>query len=202
MIETVFLDWGLSLGAGLLFGLAGRRELAAARSKLATRAFRWGLVYLHAGVIAVSLTLYAMNRDWMWMYWVDPRTLPVPVHVAAFALYEVCFLAGFFLASELPARAGWALAGALFAAITATEAAARTRLFHVGTLEEFRAGAAPPGIALDPFRVESLWWVVMIGGGIATAAVVPLLLRVRRIAATAVQAERLPAQAAGKRTTL
>jgi hypothetical protein len=180
VIKTVFLDWGLSLGAGLLFGLAGRSETGAGRRAFSTRSFRWGLVYLHAGVIAISLALYVLNRDWMWMYWVDPRTLPVGIHVVAFALYEVCFLAGFALSSELAPRAAWAIAGVLFAAVSATEVAARTRLFHVGTFEQFRAGAAPPGMTLSPLHVEPEWWVVTIGGGLATLALPFLLLRLHR----------------------
>src|ERR1700752_3137937 len=59
VIETVFLDWALALGSALLFGLAGRAEVRTADSLLRTKSFRWGLAYLHLGVLAISITLYA-----------------------------------------------------------------------------------------------------------------------------------------------
>ena len=77
VVETIFLDWGLALGAGLLFGMAGRGESAAVGALVRTRAFKWGLGYLHVGVIAISVTLYAIEPDWMWMYYVDPAGLPL-----------------------------------------------------------------------------------------------------------------------------
>lgn len=183
MIETVFLDWGLALGAGLLFGLAGRNEVASAPSLFRTRAFHWGLAYLHVGVIAISITLYLLEPAWMWMYWVDPARLPIVVVVLAFLLYEVCFIGGFALAAELERvrrNATWILAGAMFAGITAAEAAARVRLFHIGTFDEFAAGRAPLGIDLSPFRLEPAMAIVLGPGLIATAAVVVLAIRLWR----------------------
>lgn len=184
MIATVFLDWGLSFGAGLLFGIAGRGEFAVAPSRVATRPFRWGLAYLHVGVIAISLVLYAMNPDWMWMYWVDPRALPVAVVGAAFALYEVCFLAGFFLATEIDRRRRtltWVVAAGMFAAIIAAEIATRVRLLHFGTIDEFAAGRAPLGIDLDPFRLEPEMAVVLGAACVATAALGLLVWRLSRM---------------------
>ena len=183
MIETVFLDWALALGAGLIFGLAGRREVAASPSFTRTRAFRWGFAYLHLGVLAISLTLYAIEPAWMWMYWVDPARLPVVVVVMAFLLYEICYVAGFALAAELERwrrNSTWVLVGAMGAAITAAEFATRVRLFHFGSFDDFAAGRAPLGIDFSPFRLEPAMAIVLGPGLIATAAVVVLALRLWR----------------------
>ena len=183
MIETVFLDWSLALGAGLFFGLAGRREVEASPSFTRTRAFRWGFVYLHLGVVAISLTLYALEPAWMWMYWVDPSHLPVVVVALAFVLYEVCYLAGFALASELERwrrNSTWVLVGGMFAAITAAEVATYHRLFHFGTYSEFLAGRAVLGIRFSPFHLEPAMAIVLGPGLLATVAVVWLALKIWR----------------------
>lgn len=175
--KTVFLDWALSFGAGLLFALAGRRELASSGSLFGTRAFRWGLAYLHLGVLAISITLYAIEPAWMWMYWVDPARLPLVGVIMVFLLYEACYVAGFVLASEIERRranATWILAGAMFVAISIAEFATRVRLFHFGSFEEFAAGAAPLGLEFNPFHLEPAMAIVLGPGLLATAAIVIL----------------------------
>jgi hypothetical protein len=180
---TVFLDWSLALGAGALFGLAGRREVAASTSLARTRAFRWGLVYLHLGVLAISLTLYAIEPAWMWMYWVDPTHLPIAVVALAFVLYEVCYIAGFALASELERwrrNATWLLAGGMMIAISAAEVATRYRLFHFGTYDEFHAGKAVLGLKTSPFHLEPAMAIVLGPGLLATVAIVLVALKIWR----------------------
>lgn len=183
MIETVFLDWGLALGAGLLFGLAGRNEVASADSLFRTRAFRWGLAYLHIGVIAISATLYVLEPAWMWMYWVDPTRLPLVVVVLAFVMYEVAYIGGFALAAELERvrrNATRILAGFAGVAITAAEVATRTRLFHFGTFDEFAAGRAPLGLETSPFHLEPAMVIVLGPGLLATVAIVVIAVRLWR----------------------
>lgn len=175
MVETVFLDWGLSLGAGLLFALAGGAE--ARERRFDSRAFRWGLAYLHLGVVALSIALYALEPDWMWMYWVDASTLPVAVHVLAFVMYEVCFLAGFTLGAELKTNHAWGVVALTALAISATEYTTRTRLFHLGTFDEFAAGRASAAVATDPLRIEAAWWIVSIGGVVSMVALIVALRR-------------------------
>lgn len=193
MVETVFLDWGLSFGAGLLFALAGRAGLAPRRFD--TKAFRWGLAYLHLGVIAISVVLYAMQPDWMWMYWVEASTLPIAVHILAFVIYELCFLAGFTLAAELTRRQAWGLVGLTAVAISATEFTTRTRLFHLGTFEEFHAGRAPAAVATGPLQIEPAWWIVTIAGGISMIALIVLLRRLHHQSHTAEPTARASAPA-------
>lgn len=183
MIETVFLDWALAFGAGLLFGMAGRGESAAVGALVRTRAFRWGLAYLHIGVIAISVTLYVIEPAWMWMYWVDPRQMPLVVVVLAFLLYEVCYFAGFALASEIERirrNATWAIAGAMFAAITAAEVTTWHRLFTFGTHTEYAAGSARPGIETGPFHIEPAMVIVLGPGLLATAAIVVMAVKLWR----------------------
>jgi hypothetical protein len=183
VITTVFLDWSLALGAGLFFGLAGRREVETSGSLIRTRAFRWGFIYLHLGVLAISLTLYAIEPAWMWMYWVDPTHLPIVVVALAFVLYEICFVAGFALASELERwrrNATWYIAGAMFVAINVAEIATWRRLFHFGTFAEYQAGKAVLGIDLSPFHMEPAMAIVLGPGLLATVAVVVLALKIWR----------------------
>jgi hypothetical protein len=202
VIETVFLDWGLALGAGLLFGLAGRNEVASAPSLFRTRAFRWGLVYLHIGVIAISATLYVLEPAWMWMYWVEPRTLPIVVVVLAFVMYELSFIGGFALAAELERvrrNATWILALGMFAAITVAEVAARTRLFHFGSFDEFAAGRAALGIDVSPFHLEPAMAIVLGPGSLATVAIVVVAIKLwredkRRAPATTMAADSVAAR--------
>jgi hypothetical protein len=183
VIETVFLDWALALGSGLLFGLAGRAEVRTSASLVKTRAFRWGLIYLHVGVLAISLTLYAIEPAWMWMYWVDPAKLPIVIVVLSFLVYEFCYIAGFALAAELERwrrNATWAVAIAMFVAINAAEVATRTRLFHFGTFDEFAAGKAELGLRFSPFHLEPAMAIVLGPGLLATAAVVIVAVRLWR----------------------
>jgi len=183
VVETVFLDWSLALGAGLFFGLAGRREVESSGSFMRTRAFRWGFVYLHLGVLAISLTLYAIEPAWMWMYWVDPTHLPIVAVALVFVLYEVCYVAGFALASELERwrrNATWWLVGAMFVAINAAEITTWRRLFYFGTFSEHEAGKAVLGLRLSPFHIEPAMAIVLGPGVLATVAVVALALKIWR----------------------
>jgi len=183
VIATVFLDWALALGAGLLFGLAGRAEVRTADSLLRTKSFRWGLIYLHFGVLAISIALYVLEPAWMWMYWVDPAKLPIVVVVLSFLVYEFCYVAGFALAAELERwrrNATWAVAIVMFGAINAAEVATRTRLFHFGSFDEFAAGKAPLGLDFSPFHLEPAMAIVLGPGVIATVAVVVLALKIWR----------------------
>jgi hypothetical protein len=192
VVETVFLDWGLSFGAGLLFALAG--GAGASPRRFQTKAFRWGLAYLHLGVIAISVVLYAMQPDWMWMYWVDASTLPVAVHILAFVIYEVCFLAGFTLGAELERHRAWSVVAATALAISATEFTTRTRLFHLGTFDEFHAGRAAPAVDTSPLQVEPAWWIVTVAGGISMVVLIVMLRRLF-LAGRVKKTEKAPAAA-------
>jgi multisubunit Na+/H+ antiporter MnhB subunit len=160
VVETVFLDWLLSLGVGLLFGRLGMRALEDGRSRLASPAFRAGAL-TQAVLMAVSVTLYALSPEWMWMYWADPAQLPLGIVVLAFAMYAVAFLAGFLLAPELerlrPGAAWWAL-GAVAAGATLLELLAWDRLTRLGTVSEFASGTA--GALSGAFLA-----VLVVGGG-------------------------------------
>ncbi|MGH2727855.1 MAG: hypothetical protein ACRDKS_12860 [Actinomycetota bacterium] len=183
MVETIFLDWALAFGAGLLFGMAGRGESASVGALMRTRAFKWGLAYLHLGVIAISATLYIIEPAWMWMYWVHPSSVPIVVVILSFLVYEACFFAGFALASEIERRrrnATWWLAGSMFAAITVGEVVSWRRLFHFGSFEEFAAGKAPLGIDFSPFHLEPAMAIVLGPGLLATVAIVMIAVRLWR----------------------
>jgi hypothetical protein len=182
VVETIFLDWGLSFGAGLLFGMAGRGESAAVGALVRTRAFKWGLAYLHIGVIAISVTLYILEPNWMWMYYVDPVGLPLVVVALCFFLYEVCYFAGFAIASEIERvrrNVTWAVVGVMFVAITAAEIVTRDRLFKFADSGDF-ALLGRKGITLDPFHIEPAMAIVLGPGLIATVALVVIAVRLWR----------------------
>ena len=181
MVETIFLDWGLAFGAGLLFGMAGRGESASVGALVRTRAFRWGLAYLHIGVIAISVTLYAIEPDWMWMYYVDPNTLPLVVVAISFLMYEISYFAGFALASEIERvrrNMTWAVAGVMAAAITAAEISTHDRLFRFADSTVFTAGRK--GLTFSPFHIEPAMAIVLGPGLIATGALVVIAVRLWR----------------------
>ena len=180
MVETIFLDWALCFSAGLLFGMAGRGESASTGKLMGTRAFKWGFAYLHLGIIAVSVTLYVMEPTWMWMYWVNPYVLPIGIAVISFLMYEAAFIAGFAIASELERvkrNATWAVVGALFAAISAFEFAARDRLFFFA---DSASAARVSGLSFNPFHIEPAMIIVMGPGMLGLAAAVVIAVRLWR----------------------
>lgn len=145
MIETVFFDWVLSFGVGLLFGIVGRRELESARARQAPRAVRWGFAGQSRAVIPVALALYALAPEWMWMFWVDPGRLSLGVEVFAFGMYYVSFLAGFLLAPELERlrkNLGWGVWAAGSVGLAVAAALTAERLGALGSVAEFEAGRA------------------------------------------------------------
>ncbi len=171
MVATVFLDWLLSFGTGLLFGRFGMATFREGRSRLASRAFRDGLLFELVLVVGIALGCYAISADWMWMYWVDPSRLAVGIQIAAFAMYLVAFVAGFLLAPELErlrrGAALWVVGGGVVL-LTAVEALTWNRLLHLGT---FAAGTAPRlGTAL----------AVLLGVGLPVT-LVALVVALRRL---------------------
>ncbi len=175
MVETIFLDWLLSLGTGLLFGRLGITTLRPGRSRLSSAGFLAGAA-VQVLLTAVSLSLYALSAEWMWMYWVDPAGLPVGIVVLAFAMYAVAFLAGYLLAPELErirmGSAWWAV-GAVAVGATLLELLAWDRITALGSLSEFASGDAP-GLG-GTFLV-----VLAVGGAAVIGLGLWLALSVRR----------------------
>ncbi|MGZ4103909.1 MAG: hypothetical protein ACXVP8_01460 [Actinomycetota bacterium] len=200
MVETVFLDWPLAFGVGLLFGLAGRREIDAAPPGFRTRSFRWGFAYLHVGIIAVSVTLYALNPDWMWMYYVRASALPVVVVAMVFAMYEASFVAGFLVGPALErARrgAGIVLAVAFGVALATAEIASRARLSHFASFDSYHAGTVRAGLTWHPFHIAPGMFVVLVPGTLSVIAVIALVWMVAKRAAARTQIESAPVSASG-----
>ncbi|MFN2614827.1 MAG: hypothetical protein ABR552_08455 [Actinomycetota bacterium] len=177
VIETFFLDWPFCFGTGLLFGLAGRAEIARASSPLRTRAFRYGFTYLHLGILSVAISFYLLRPDWMWMYWVQAARMPVVVVMLAFAMYEACFIAGFALGPWLGVKTGRALILAGTVAVVAGEVAARSRLLHLGSYAAFTSGARGE-IRFSPLHLAPLGWVLLVLIPVSTFIVFGLASRV------------------------
>ncbi|MGH2740161.1 MAG: hypothetical protein ACRDH6_06740 [Actinomycetota bacterium] len=159
MVETVFFDWALSFGVGLLFGIFGRPEFDRARSRLTTRAFALGFAFETVAVLPIALSVYVLAPDWMWMYWVDSARLSVGVEVFAFAMYYVSFVAGFLLAPELErlrARLAWIVWGMGSIGLLTAVVLTKDRLLALGTVSEFEAGTTA-SFTGSPF------WVTLAG---------------------------------------
>ena len=67
---------------------------------LKTRAFVSGSV-VTLGFIALAVYSYTIAPDWMWMYFVDPLTIPLWMVIALFAAYYLAFVLGFLAKFEL-----------------------------------------------------------------------------------------------------
>jgi hypothetical protein len=181
VIETFFLDWPFCFAAGLLFSMAGRREIARASSPYNTKAFRIGFAYTQGGLLGIGIAFYVLRPDWMWMYWADSARIPIVVVALAFALYEISFVAGFALGPLLAARPRLAIATVAIIAVgfSAAEYATRARLLHLGTLRAFEAGARPQ-IDFSPFHASGLGWLVLVIVPLSAVALITLVVSVER----------------------
>ena len=117
---TIPLDATLTTALGVAFHMAAGERLAAggsaeavagapsgARSLVQSPYYRWGMAYNAAVGMGIAVSAYALQPDWMWMYWLDASRLPIWVVLYVFLLYPAMFTFGFLLADEakkLPAR--------------------------------------------------------------------------------------------------
>lgn len=132
---------------GHLFGFLHGKSREAAVTWLAAAA---GTVFTAAAAI-----FYALYPDWMWMYYRDPGTVPLPVVLLLFAiLYYLPLFFGLWVPRKLPtlkARAG------VFAVAVALQLLEFVLLWNryarVGTYEEFQRGG---GVSLFESRLLTL----------------------------------------------
>jgi hypothetical protein len=145
VIPTVPFDLIFSVFVGLVFA-------ACARVQFANGGSPWGrelaavLSFEAIIVWPVALYFFLVHPAWSWMYLIDPARLPWGVSVLVLLGYVATLLGGYL--------GGWALVRArkeklLYAALAAVGLtliifliAARKRIAHAGTFEEFHAGHA------------------------------------------------------------
>ncbi|HXU70111.1 MAG TPA: hypothetical protein VN947_12330 [Polyangia bacterium] len=169
MIPTVPFDLILSVFIGLVFSACARVQFAGGGTP-------WGrelaAVLSFEGIIVwpVALYFYLVHPAWSWMYLIDPARLPWGIVVLVLLAYVATLLAGYL--------GGWALVRVgkekiLFAALAVVGVglivfliAARHRISHTGTFDEFHAGHA---LALGEGKLG--WALAAASTGVAIAVV-------------------------------
>lgn len=184
---TIPLDATLTTALGVAFHMAAGERLEAggpaqagagapsgARSLLSSPYYRWGMAYNTAVGMGIAVAAYALQPDWMWMYWLDASRLPIWTVLYVFLLYPAMFTFGFLLAHEakkLRPGGGGALLTGLLALLLCFIAATWGRIWNVGTISEWDAGACTPLIGAG-FAALPLTWVLSIGFAVAIVSLV------------------------------
>jgi len=169
VIPTVPFDLIFSVFVGLVFA-------ACARVQFANGSSPWGrelaavLSFEAIIVWPVALYFYLVHPAWSWMYLIDPARLPWGILALVLLAYVATLLGGYL--------AGWALVKMqreklLFGAIAAIGVAlivfliaARGRISHAGSYEEYHAGHA-----LDLGEGKLGWALAATATGVAIAIV-------------------------------
>ena len=173
-------------GIGLLFSIAAHKGGAPQASVFRTRHFWLALIYLVVLLISVALICYIIEPDWMWMYFVDYRKVPLAVVVYTFCFYPALFCFGYLMVPELDKlRPGLALQVyyGVNVAIVVFCLAFIHRLWHVGTIDEYAIGEAPGLISLKPLRMLTVGWVLAVASPIVTGFLIWLYRKISREAA-------------------
>jgi hypothetical protein len=183
VIKTIPLDMFLCFGMGLLFSIAALKGGQPEGSLFKTRHFWMSMTYMVLFTIGVVVFGYIIEPDWMWMYFLDYREVPLALEVYAFLFYPIIFCFGYMMAPELEKVRPGLANGVYYAvnvAIVVVILAFIKRLWHVGTLQEFMNDNAPGFITLDPPRMLLLGWLLAAGTPIAGFSLIWLYRRISR----------------------
>ncbi|MBI9077346.1 MAG: hypothetical protein JEZ02_18200 [Desulfatibacillum sp.] len=186
---TIPLDATLTAALGVAFHTAAGNRLtdpgmapgdkgspSGAQSLLKSPYYGWGMAFNTAVGMGIAVTAYALQPDWMWMYWLDASRLPLWVTIYVFLMYPAMFTFGFLLADQakkLRPGGGAALLTGLLAMLLCLIIATWGRIWNVGTISEWDAGACTPLIG-SGFATLPLTWVLSIGFVIAVGSLVLL----------------------------
>ncbi len=180
---TVQLDIILTGLLGLLFSLMAPKD-DFQKPLLKRKSFNLSFLYMLISGIGVAVGAYIIEPAWMWMFWVDPKGIPVSHIVFLFALiYPGSFLLGYLVAPHLDSAGwGWRILAVLigyeviFVIFNLT-----TRLWHVASFEQFAKGETVPLVSFSPFSLTPLAIELTIGLGVAVSSGIVLLLYLRRL---------------------
>jgi len=152
---------------GVLFGIAAirNRRRALITGFLATTLFG----------ILIPAYCYWKFPAWMWGYALDPTTIHPWVVVWIFALYYVCFVAGF---AMTPKRNAWLLLAAVGLLNLALLGAVWSRYSKVGTYRQFHAGEAAD------LMTSPLQTILNVGFGVTVVGTLLLWIWARRASAS------------------
>lgn len=183
MIKTIQLDMFVLFGMGLLFSIAAHKGGRPEGSVFRTRHFKLSLAFAVLVGGGIALACYIIEPDWMWMYWVNYREVPLAVVVYAFCGYPAMFVLGYLLAPELgKLRPGfdWHVYYLVNVVIIAICIIFIHRIWHVGTIEQYASGDAPGMIALGPFRILTVGWILLLATPPIGASLIWLYLKISR----------------------
>jgi hypothetical protein len=131
---------------GLAFAAAAQVQIRSATAQRGTsRVLAVVLLFDVMIVWPVGLYFYLAHRDWVWMYFVDPRHLPLGVGVLVFAGYTVALLggygAGYALVRKGHLRSLYAALGGVLLADGAIAALLSSRLLRASTYANYPTNA-------------------------------------------------------------
>lgn len=146
--------------AGAAVVLAARAPLSKTWEPLRTRYFTAVLVLTGAALVPAGLTLYVLFPDWSWMYFVNPRQVPLFIGLAAVLLGLLGSSAmGFFVTHRLmrrrPRLLPWSLGGAALLFLTILVTGWR-RLATVAHYDAFHYGGTSLSLGQSPLLLTLL----------------------------------------------
>ena len=180
---TVQLDVFLTFMLGLLFSLVSP-QADLQKPLLKRHSFQLSFLYLLVVGVGVAVGAYVINPDWMWMYWVDSKVIPVSHLIVLFGfIYPGSFILGYLLAPHLKS-AGWGwrvlaiVAGYEVILILFTLS---SRLLQVGSFEQFIHGQTVPLFSFSPLSFTPLFYELLVGLGIAVFGGIGLLMHLLKL---------------------
>jgi hypothetical protein len=169
VIPTVPFDLMFSVFVGLVFAACARVQFASGGSP-------WGrelaavLSFEAIIVWPVALYFYLVHPAWSWMYLIDPARLPAGVSVlvllGSVATLLGGYLGGWALLRVRKERALYVTLAAMGVGLIVFLIAARARISHAGTYDEYHAGRA---LALGEGKLG--WALAATATGVAIAIV-------------------------------
>lgn len=141
------------------------------------RALTWLAVAAGSVFTAAAATFYVLYPDWMWMYYVDPSKVPLPVVLLLFAvLYYVPLFLGLGVPRKLPALKAKVAVFAVAIALQGLEFVLLwNRYARVGTYEEFHRGA---GENLFDSKMSTL---LNVAGAVVAVSIAALWITARKV---------------------
>ena len=173
MITTIPADLIILFIVGMIFSLGTLRNINSTRTVLANKYFLAALLYNTLFCLPIGVYCYVVFPDWCWMYWLDSRDAALGLVITAFVGYYISFTCGFAGAILFERRRRLLGVRVLLAAAAVLLIFAvinYKRLFFVGSLEQFQAGALPV-----IFRRRLLAVIVFAGMPLALAALIGVL---------------------------
>lgn len=145
-METFIIDWPICVFIGLVFGAFAPRA-----RWWRSRAFAFGLLTVCV-FTATAIVSYLIEPDWMWMYFLDPKSVAwsVPFLAIGYVLTFALAFAGAIALRDIGGRAVWTAAALALAAEVVVVAITWDRYHRVGSRAEWAGDSAHELFSLSP----------------------------------------------------